>query len=109
MIFVFDWGHETRYVVGPIEISDAGVKRDDEFCWLVRVKTWFRAFLIPAIPTKTSYFFESNSGEILRELSHEEFQHWSILAHLNEEVRNEKIDRETYRKRREEWAARARA
>lgn len=100
MIFIFDWGYETRKVLGPLSQEDISTKVPSEFVNLVRVRSWFRAFFIPTIPTSTRYFLMADENNLRIEISKVDFENWKPLAELNALVVNNEISEEDYNERR---------
>ena len=100
MIFIFDWGHETRKVIGPLSQEDVFIKVPSEFVDLVRIKSWFRAFIIPTIPTSTRYFLIAAENNQRMEINKTDFEKLRPLAELNNLVIKEQISEEEYNERR---------
>lgn len=101
MIFIFDWGHQTEKNYGPLSRSDAPFKLEGEMVWLIRQTTWFRAFFIPLIPTKTSHYFQLINSDSTEPINFKTFEQFKELASLNMLVMDDKISDEEYRERRE--------
>jgi len=100
MIFIFDWGYTTQNRIGPIAREDLTFNILPDFVDLVRVRTWFRAFFIPTIPTRTQYFFISEQDGIHHEITKSEFDKYKPLAELNKKVVDSNISEEEYQERR---------
>ncbi|NEN23302.1 hypothetical protein G3O08_07300 [Cryomorpha ignava] len=100
MIFIFDWGHETRKVIGPLSQDDLYIKAPSGFVDLVYIKSWFRVFFIPTIPTATRYFLIVAENNQRREISKADFEKLKPLAELNVLVVNDDISEEEYSERR---------
>ena len=100
MIFIFDWGHEKRKVIGPLSQEDVFIKVPSEFVDLVRIKSWFRAFFIPTIPTSTRYFLIAAENNQRMEINKTDFEKLRPLAELNNLVIKEQISEEEYNERR---------
>ena len=96
MIFIFDWGHETRKVIGPLSQEDLYIKVPSEFVDLVLVKSWFRAFFIPTIPTSKRYFLIASENNQRIEISKTDFEKLRPIAELNNMVLKEEISEEEY-------------
>src|SRR5690554_7928025 len=96
MIFIFDWGYETRKVLGPLCQEDISTKVPSEYVNLVRVRSWFRAFFIPTIPTSTRYFLMADENNLRMEISRADFEKWKPLAELNALVVKDKISETEY-------------
>jgi hypothetical protein len=73
-----------------------------EIAWLIKRKTWFRAFFIPTIPTATHYLLRGHETELEVEISHEDFNRLKPLAELNRQVMEDVISDEVYQSRRED-------
>jgi len=100
MIFIFDWGYQTEKNYGPLSRNDAPFQLDGEMVWLVRQTTWFRAFFIPLIPTKTRYYYQLINADSRAFISSKTFHQFKELAILNRLAMEDKISDETYRERR---------
>ena len=100
MIFIFDWGHEIRKVIGPLSQEDLFIKIPSEFVDLVRIKSWFRAFFIPTIPTSTRYFLIIAENYHRTEITKMDFEKLRPIAELNMLVIQEQISEEEYNERR---------
>lgn len=99
MIFIVDWGHKTEDIIGPISRDQIHIDSPTEFVQLVCVKTWFRAFFIPTIPTEVHYYFFSEKNQLRHEISKSDFLKYKPLAELNKLVVNNKISEEEYERR----------
>lgn len=100
MIFIFDWGHKTKRVFGPLSQDDISMDIPSEFVNLVRSKSWFRAFFIPTIPTSTRYFLMASESNLKMEISKADFEKFKPLAELNALVVKNEITEEEYKQRR---------
>ena len=83
MIFIFDWGYETQKVIGSLSQPDVFIKLPSEFVDLVIIKSWFRLFFIPTIPTATRYYLIAGKGNQRMEISKDDFEKLKPLAELN--------------------------
>ncbi len=101
MIFIFDWGYRTNKNYGPLSRNDAPFGIDGEMVWLIREITWFRAFFIPLIPTKTSYFFQDLNSDEREIINFETFKQFRDLAVLNALAMDDQITDEEYDERRD--------
>lgn len=100
MIFIFGWGHKTHKIYGSVSAEDIDMQSPEGFHKLIRTRTWFTAFFLPLIPTKTQYFLISESNSSSIEITVEDFNKLKPLAILNNLVTENKIDEEEYYKRR---------
>lgn len=99
MIFIVDWGYTTEKEVGPISKDDIHLNAPTDFVQLVCVKTWFRAFFIPTIPTSVRYYLRSEKDGLRHEISKEDFEKYKPMAELNNLVVNNKISEEEYERK----------
>lgn len=99
MIFIFDWGYETRKVIGPLSHDQLFIEAPSEFVDLVRIKSWFRIFFIPTIPTATRYFLIAADNNLRIEISKAEFENLRPIAELNNMVLKVEISEEEYNER----------
>ncbi len=99
MIFIVDWGYKTEKEFGPVSKDDIHLDAPTDFVQLMCVKTWFRAFFIPIIPTQVHYYFTSEKGGLRYEISKEDFEKYKPKAELNDLVVNNKISEEEYERR----------
>lgn len=100
MIFIFDWGHQTENIFGPLSQDELFVKVSSEFVNLVRVRSWFRTFFIPTIPTSTRYFLVSDENKRRIEISKTDFVRLKPLAELNSLAVKNDISEDEYNDRR---------
>lgn len=96
MIFIFDWGYETRKVIGPLSQADVFIKLPSEFVDLVMIKSWFRLFFIPTIPTDTRYYLIAGEGNQRMEISKDDFEKLKPLAELNIRVIKNELTEDEY-------------
>lgn len=101
MIFIFDWGHQTLREIGPISKTDFKTSLDSDMAWLVIRKSWFRAFFIPTIPTKTEYGLTDENG-VFFEIDKATFYRYKPFAELNAAISKGEISDEEYEKKRKE-------
>ena len=96
MIFIFDWGHETRSVIGPLSKAEVSIEIPGDFIDLVKVKSWFRLFFIPTIPTSTRYYLADFEIRQRFEISKDDFEKLEPFAELNLKVVNNEISQSEY-------------
>lgn len=100
MIFIFDWGHQTIYEVGPLSKKDLPFAVEGEMYWLAKRRKWFRAFFIPTVPTETDYVLMDDESDAVFPVEKEFFERYFPLAELNKLIMENKISDEEYAKRR---------
>ncbi len=101
MIFIFDWGHVTETEIGPVSAEDYLSMPNSEMTWLVIRRTWFRAFFIPTVPTKTEFVLVDYESDRSVYLDQSLFKRLKPLAQLNAQLMDGKISDDEYNRQRQ--------
>lgn len=100
MIFIFDWGHTTRQVIGPLSKEDAAFKLQADYVYLVKERVWFRLFFIPTIVTEKRYYFIDSNSDQFQVIDKQTFDRYKNLAELNNQAMNDDISDAEYQTKR---------